>query len=83
MFKAKALKGKYERAVIHSKRTQDYIDQLEEEIKASEVIGPALLEEWKRFEEQWLEDVVQMDKHENLENPYEIKVEKRTYILRG
>ena len=81
--KAKSLKGKYERAVLHSKRTQDYIDQLEEEIKSSEVIGPALLEEWKQFEEKWLEDVVQMDKHENLENPYEIKVENREYILRA
>lgn len=63
--------------MIHSKRTQDYIDQLEEEIRSSEVIGADLLEEWKRFEQKWLEDVVQMEKHENLENPYEIKVENR------
>lgn len=69
--------------MIHSKRTQDYIDQLEEEIKSSEVIGPALLDEWKRFEKKWLEDVVHMDKHENLVNPYEIKVENREYILRA
>ncbi len=76
-FIAKALKGKYERAVIHSQRTQDYVDQLEEEIKASEVMGLSLLEDWKESEAKWLEDVVQMEKHADLENPYEIKVEKR------
>ncbi|KAJ3552341.1 hypothetical protein NM688_g4199 [Phlebia brevispora] len=67
---AKTLRRKWDAAVEHSQKVKTYVANLEKEIERSS-IGAAQLRRWKRRELDWLDKVVDMKKHEDLENPYE------------
>ncbi len=55
---------------------QPRLDQLEATIDKAE------LAQWKAEEKRWLADVVDMKKHKKLQNPYELKIDRGTAILR-
>ena len=42
-----------------------------------------MLESWRVAERNFLEDVIDIEKHKNLRNPYEPREEKRRSISRG
>ena len=74
---ARSLSNKYRRAVFHEQTTREYMEQLEEEVKDDPVLGVAALDRWKEEEKEWLEKVVKLEEHKDLENIYELKEKHR------
>ncbi|KAF7796946.1 hypothetical protein EIP86_008132 [Pleurotus ostreatoroseus] len=74
---ARSLSNKYRRAVFHEQTTREYMEQLEEEVKDDPVLGVAALDRWKEEEKEWLEKVVKLEEHKDLENIYELKEKNR------
>ncbi|KAJ3522971.1 hypothetical protein NM688_g8797 [Phlebia brevispora] len=72
---AKYLAGRYITAMEECEHTHAYVEKLGEQVIAQ--WDSETLAEWRQAEQRYIQGVVDMKNHDELENPYEIRKEKR------
>ena len=67
---ARDLTNRLKRAYVQCAVSEDHFSKTEEKLKKEEI---ALM---KKEEQQFIADVVHIDRHKSLKNPYELKIER-------